>query len=141
MVSALQLDDMRLSRSGKDNRVVESPPVDSDNVLVAIKELSDYHISHMRTEKVYTEAEDFLREEPEELLSRCVAHVQYLFGVTSLEGLVPRMNQVYLSMEETNNFLKSARDLLKIEKKGPGSSDGSVYLAIVKRLSDSDSQN
>ena len=34
--------------------------------------------------------------------------------VCSLDGLIPRMNQVYLYTEEMTNFMTSMRDLLKM---------------------------
>ena len=54
----------------------------------------------------------FFRDKPEELLVRQVAHLQYLFDVPTLEGLLPRMNQAYLSSEEMRNLLAAVKRAL-----------------------------
>ena len=112
----------------------ESLFLDSDRVVALIEQLSDFHAAHLRSDKAYEVAEEFLHRQPEDLLTRTVTHVKYLFGIASLEGLLPRMNQVYLSAEESKNFLNEVRGLLHIEREGSGGTDGAVYSEILKRL-------
>lgn len=42
-----------------------------------------------------------------------------------LEGLIPKMNQIYLFCEEMNNFMASMRDVLDMPSSGSGSGTGS----------------
>lgn len=35
-----------------------------------------------------------------------MAHIQYLFDIKAIEGLLPRMNQIYVQTEQMANFLK-----------------------------------
>jgi hypothetical protein len=46
------------------------------------------------------------------LVNRIVGHLQYLFEIKSLDGVLPRMNQVYLFTEEMRNFLATARAIV-----------------------------
>lgn len=108
--------------------------IETDTVVALIEELSNFRVSHLRNDRAYEAAEQFLQGQPEDLLNRTVTHVKYLFGVASLEGLLPRMNQVYLSTEESKNFLNEVRGLLHIEREGSGGTDGAVYSEIMKRL-------
>ena len=111
-----------------------SMDIETDTVVALIEELSNFRVSHLRNDGAYEAAEEFLQGQPEDLLTRTVTHVKYLFGVDSLEGLLPRMNQVYLSTEESKNFLNEVRGLLHIEREGSGSTNGAVYSEIMKRL-------
>ena len=68
--------------------------IDMDRMLAAITELSTFRSTRRHSDKAYECAEGILEGNPEQLLNRTVAHIKYLFGVTALEGLLPRMNQV-----------------------------------------------
>jgi hypothetical protein len=41
-------------------------------------------------------AQDYIRDRPEILVNRIVGHLQYLFEIKTLDGVLPRMNQVGL---------------------------------------------
>jgi hypothetical protein len=41
-------------------------------------------------------AQDYIRDRPEILVNRIVGHLQYLFEIKTLDGVLPRMNQVSL---------------------------------------------
>jgi hypothetical protein len=41
-------------------------------------------------------AQDYIRDRPEILVNRIVGHLQYLFEIKTLDGVLPRMNQVCL---------------------------------------------
>jgi hypothetical protein len=39
-------------------------------------------------------AEDYIRDKPEIMVNRVVQHIQYLFEIKALSGVLPRLNQV-----------------------------------------------
>ena len=50
-------------------------------------------------------------------LKSIVAHFQKLFDVYSIEGIFPRMNEIYMQLGETYNSRNNMRDLLGLGKK------------------------
>ncbi|XP_044178701.1 centrosomal protein of 70 kDa-like isoform X4 [Acropora millepora] len=44
-----------------------------------------------------------------------LAHFQKLFDVNSIEGIFPRMNEVYMYLGESHNLLNNLRDILGLE--------------------------
>ena len=53
----------------------------------------------------------------------------YLFQVPSLDGLLPKCNQIYIKTEEVNTFLKEMRSNLGIKEK-----DDSKVLSELRRM-------
>lgn len=47
-------------------------------------------------------------------MNRIVAHFQNLFEVKALEGVFPKMNEVFVANNEMKNFIKSLKALLQI---------------------------
>lgn len=43
-------------------------------------------------------AENYILDRPEILVNRIVGHIQYLFEIKTLDGVLPRLNQVIRSM-------------------------------------------
>ena len=60
-------------------------------------------------------AENYILDRPEILVNRIIGHIQYLFEIKSLDGVLPRLNQVYLFVEEMRNFLKASRGLVDVK--------------------------
>lgn len=52
-------------------------------------------------------------------LSAIVSHFQKLFDVNSLNGVYPRMNEVYTKLGEMTNAMKNLRELLELGKDLP----------------------
>ncbi|KAH0621330.1 hypothetical protein JD844_022487 [Phrynosoma platyrhinos] len=50
-----------------------------------------------------------------------VSHFQKLFDVNSLNGIYPRMNEVYTKLGEMNNAMRNLRDLLELDTSTPPS--------------------
>ncbi len=82
-------------------------------------------------------AENYILDRPEILVNRIIGHIQYLFEIKSLDGVLPRLNQVYLFVEEMRNFLKASRAL--VDTKGHSTEamiNNSMLLAeILRKLS------
>ncbi len=96
-----------------------------------IRDLVDFEQEVMHNKASLLHAAEFVRDQPAVIVNRIVGHVQYLFEIKSLEGVLPRMNQVYLFTEEMRNFLATVRALL-----GTNSSaavPNSVLLAEIER--------
>lgn len=77
--------------------------------LETIRDMVDFQMEVFKNKKSFRAAEEFIRDQPEQMVNRQVAHLQYLFGIQHLDGLIPRMNQVYLFSEEMRNFLTSSK--------------------------------
>ena len=89
--------------------------------LEVIRDMVDFQMEVFRHKKSFRAAEDFIRDQPDAMVNRQVSHIQYLFSIQGLEGLLPRMNQVYLFCEEMKNFLKSAKASLGLASNAPES--------------------
>jgi len=78
-----------------------------------IKEAVDALFQHKRASpsEVRTEEEPSLDQ-----LRSIVAHFQKLFDVNSIEGIFPRMNDVYIRLGETYNSMNNIRDVLGLGK-------------------------
>jgi hypothetical protein len=62
------------------------------------------------------QAENVMKAKPDDLPHRLVSHFQQLFEVRSVSGVLPRMTELYLYVNETNNFVKVLRNLLGLGK-------------------------
>ncbi len=47
-------------------------------------------------------------------INRVVRHFQLLFGVTTIEGCLPKLNEVYRFSSETQTFLRTCGDMLNM---------------------------
>ncbi|XP_033372130.1 centrosomal protein of 70 kDa isoform X5 [Parus major] len=52
-------------------------------------------------------------------LSAIVSHFQKLFDVNSLNGVYPRMNEVYIKLEEMTNAMRNLHELLELDSSAP----------------------
>lgn len=85
---------------------------DPEKIFEVIRDLVDFQSEVMHHDQSLIYAEDYIREKPEIMVNRIVGHIQYLFEIKSLDGVLPRLNQVYLFMEEVRNFLTCMRKLV-----------------------------
>jgi hypothetical protein len=72
--------------------------------------------------------DEFIRDKPDVVVNKIISHIQYLFSINSIEGLIPKMNKVYLHEEEMKTFITLCREELLLE-----SAPESVVLAEVHR--------
>ena len=84
-------------------------------VFTVVREMVDFEVEVMKHKKSFRAAEDFIREQPELMVNRQLSHILYLFNIPSLDGLFPRMNQIYLQVEQMTNFLNTARHALDLK--------------------------
>ena len=97
------------SWSGKDKGL--------ESCIGIVRDMVDFQVEVLRHKNSFRAAEDFVRENPEAMVSRLVSHTQYLFDIKELEGYLPRLNQVYLFANEMRNFLSAARGLMGLDPK------------------------
>ena len=110
-----------------DNRVLWGTR-DMEKGLELIRDMCDFQVEIMKHNKSFQSAEKYIHDHPEQLTSRLISHLQYLFQVSALEGLLPRLNQVYIFHEEMKNFLSVMREVLGL----PASSSDTILLAEIQ---------
>lgn len=59
-------------------------------------------------------ASQVLRSPTRHTLSCMVSHFQTLFDVKSLQGVYPRMNELYARLGEATNAMRSLQDVLEL---------------------------
>mmetsp|Transcript_9391 Transcript_9391/g.14152 ORF Transcript_9391/g.14152 Transcript_9391/m.14152 type:complete len:824 (+) Transcript_9391:73-2544(+) len=91
----------------------------SEDAIVKIQSLIDFQDEIFRSAQNYVSAQKFISERPDVMVNSLVSHVMYLFGVKSLRGFIPRMNEVYLFTQEMCNFMTTLRTFYKM-KTSPG---------------------
>lgn len=99
----------------------DSESEDSRNTELMLKQaveevhrLVSFQHDMFHSSKCYQDARDFISERPDVMVNSLLSHIQYLFGIHSLEGLLPKMNEVYLFTEEMRNFLTNLRNILSM---------------------------
>ncbi len=119
-----------LSTSIEDNAAhPEQLPSVCSRMILAVRELVQYKVSHSLSSK---EAEEELVNEPRNLVHKIIKHIQTLFQVESMEGVLPKMNQIFVTINETKNGLDTLRLLLRLEE----TASWSACLSFVKYLMD-----
>ena len=108
------------------------------NVLEVIRDMIEFQCDSLKQNNNYTSLQNFIADNPEDMSSRILSHIQYMWGVKSIEGIVPKLNEVYIHTKELSTFLKNCRDLLGISTP---ISDASLFAEIEKMISERRSGN
>jgi hypothetical protein len=87
-----------------------------ENMLQAVSDLAVFRLKALRDSKALANADEYLASHPNEILTQITAHIKYMFGVKTLDGLLPRLNRVYLFNAEMTNFLTAAREMFSEER-------------------------
>ena len=103
------------------------------NVLEVIRDMIEFQCDSIKQNNNYTSLQQFIADNPEDMSSRILSHIQYMWGVKSIEGIVPKLNEVYIHTKELSTFLKNCRDLLGISTPV---SDSSLFAEIEKMISE-----
>jgi hypothetical protein len=102
--------------------------ISNQEIFLRIKSLIEFQKEIFASAKNWDSAERYLVERPEVVVNSIVEHIQYLFGVNRLEGLIPKLNEVYLFTEEMTNFLMSLREMVDMR----GAPDATVITEIYR---------
>ncbi|TMW66086.1 hypothetical protein Poli38472_003851 [Pythium oligandrum] len=96
-----------------------------------VSELVELEKGVMHHREIYTQAATELERRPSVLINQIVRHFSHLFHVKSIEGVLPKINEVYLYVNEMENFLKVVRSVLDLR---PDTSVASCLSAIQERV-------
>lgn len=66
------------------------------------------------TQQLFPVASQVLRSPTRHTLNSMVSHFQTLFDVKSLQGVYPRMNELYTRLGEATNAMRNLRDILEL---------------------------
>nr|XP_046238665.1 centrosomal protein of 70 kDa [Scatophagus argus] len=101
-------------------RLIPWQPSDDDHSAAeAVKVESMMLLVDTMLENTSTDNEKVLRSPTRYTLGSMVSHFQKLFDVTSLNGVYPRMNEVYTRLGETTNTMRNLRDVLRLDSRVP----------------------
>lgn len=103
-------------------------------VLNKIRDMADLQAEVLTSRQAVTATETFVRERPDLLVNRIVAHLQYLLEVKHLDGLLPQVNKLYVFAEEMRNFLTGLRGLLDLERTASSGTVVEETLSVLTRL-------
>lgn len=108
----------------------------TDNVEEVIRDLVDFQVDSLGQRNNVIVLQDFMNSNPDEMLVRVLSHLQHIFGITHIEGLIPKMNQIYIFTQEMTTFLKSIRSILGVSS-NKDFSDSSLLIEIERVISES----
>ncbi|XP_077996731.1 centrosomal protein of 70 kDa-like [Glandiceps talaboti] len=95
-----------------------SPPVFPDPSLDKPTSVSEIRaaVDSLAVQQVHIDRKVSSKTVPTHQLQSIVAHFQKLFDVQTLEGVYPRMNDIYTKLGEVYNVLHTLRDLLGLDE-------------------------
>lgn len=110
----------------------EDPEEDSLHFyLSCVSELVYLEKQWLQKSESYEKAEEMLEKRPDVLLHRIIQHFQYLFDVKTLQGVLPKLNAIYLFVKEVNMFLSAIRSELGFD---PTANASRCFEAILELL-------
>eukprot|EP00903_Cladosiphon_okamuranus_P020006 g18377.t1 len=101
-------------------------------VLSAVKHLVEFERTSLREAHQIEEADRNVNDDPSPF-NRVVRHFQLLFGVTTMGGCLPKLNEVYQFSSEAKTFLRNCADLLDMSNH----SDTAIMRRLETMLEDS----
>jgi hypothetical protein len=90
--------------------------ISDEQALRAIRDLVELEKLMLNREDLYQNAESVVQANPDLFVNRVVLHFRYLFGVKQMEGVFPKMNEVYLFVNEMNAFIRELRGMFGMSK-------------------------
>ena len=90
-------------------------PLTPRDILRAVNDLVQQERKALRAIDTFERADLHLHLQPEDLLSKLCTHFGRLFSLKSTEGMLPKMNELYLFVNEQHNLLKVLRSMLGLE--------------------------
>lgn len=82
---------------------------DAKSVARNIRELVDLQAEVLQNSAGRSDVLSFIQSRPDLLLNRIIKHLLYIFDVPQVDGLVARLNSVYLQMQEADTFLRAMK--------------------------------
>jgi len=105
----------------------------TDNIEEVLRDLVLCQVDALQQRRSLVAAQDFMNSNPDDVFVRIVSHLQHIFDISHVEGLIPKMNQIYIFTNELTTFLKSIRSHLGVSQKD--CSDSSLLIEIERIVS------
>jgi hypothetical protein len=80
-----------------------------------VTELVEMERVHLLTTANFDDTTALLANKPDVLVNKIVSHFQSLFAAPHIDGVLARMNHVYLQTTEQQNFMRVLRQLLGLD--------------------------
>eukprot|EP00742_Colponemidia_sp_Colp-10_P014897 GILJ01016970.1.p1 GENE.GILJ01016970.1~~GILJ01016970.1.p1 ORF type:complete len:1020 (-),score=191.78 GILJ01016970.1:192-3215(-) len=109
---------------------IEGRNLSDDQMVAAVQELVSIETRLLGNKEAFDMAEGFLKDRPDIVINKIVSHFQRLFEVKSLDGILPKMNEIFLFSNEMINFLKVLRAMLGVDS----SASVNACLAALKKM-------
>ncbi|CAI5723430.1 unnamed protein product [Peronospora effusa] len=100
---------------GRDESTLGHPTTLS-RAIHMVSELVELEKSIMHHREMYTQAAAEVERRPNVLINQIVKHFSHVFQVKNIEGVLPKINEIYLQVNEIKNFLHATRDVLHLRK-------------------------
>eukprot|EP00736_Rhodelphis_marinus_P007835 Rmarinus@m.17442 len=128
------LQDLEASLATELSRRLHPRPAEMthEEMMSVVRELVEFERATVASRKQYALAEESMRAEPSALPNRVISHFQRLFEVKELEGVFPALNQIYLKVNEGQNFQRALATMLGLDR----DASGAQCLQGVRRLLD-----
>lgn len=107
--------------------------LDDDQLLATVQGLVALEHQALRTQGAREAAEAYLAGRPELLVNRAVQHFRYLFQVKALEGVLPKMNELYLFSAEMAALTRALRSALGLSPTVPTNKLLAELQALIRR--------
>ncbi|GLC50209.1 hypothetical protein PLESTB_000354400 [Pleodorina starrii] len=102
------------------------------DVVASVRQLVEAEAVALTARESLAAASRHMAHDPEHLLSRLVSHFMRLFDCPSLEGVVPAINKLYVTLNEQRNFARALAAALDL----PADAGPSACMARVREAVD-----
>mmetsp|Transcript_19203 Transcript_19203/g.24427 ORF Transcript_19203/g.24427 Transcript_19203/m.24427 type:complete len:498 (+) Transcript_19203:1609-3102(+) len=86
--------------------------VTDEQIIKRVNSLVRLEISLLGQREAFSTAEEQIHANPDVVVNQIIMHFQQLFNVNHLEGVLPKLNEVYVFTNEMKNFLQILRPTL-----------------------------
>ncbi|KAG1693569.1 hypothetical protein DVH05_023334 [Phytophthora capsici] len=100
----------------EENASRPSHPTTLSRAVHIVSDLVELEKSVIHHREIYTQAAAEVERRPNVLINQIVRHFSHLFQVKSIDGVLPKINEIYLFVNEMKNFLHVIRDHLHLNK-------------------------
>eukprot|EP00484_Ammonia_sp_Unknown_P027484 CAMPEP_0197031936 /NCGR_PEP_ID=MMETSP1384-20130603/10753_1 /TAXON_ID=29189 /ORGANISM="Ammonia sp." /LENGTH=949 /DNA_ID=CAMNT_0042461521 /DNA_START=56 /DNA_END=2905 /DNA_ORIENTATION=- len=114
----------------------EAEPLPLHEMVKQIEELVQSEEYLLSSKKCFDSAEKSLIANPDDLCHRIIRHFEHIFSVKSIEGVFPKMNQIYLELNEMRNLIKTIKSILGL----PQNCATNVCFKELQKVMDENSQ-
>ncbi|TYZ61057.1 hypothetical protein PybrP1_002662 [[Pythium] brassicae (nom. inval.)] len=103
------------SEAGRGGNGASSQSPSLSRAVHAVAELVDLEKNVLHHREIYSQAATEIERRPSVLVNQIVRHFSHLFHVKSVEGVLPKINEIFLFVNEMENFLNIVRGLLQLK--------------------------